>query len=101
LFIAQPTLSRQMQRLEQLAGTPLLQRRRDGVRLTAAGTVLPQAARDMLPAVGHAVAQTRQAAGPGRPRLRFVPPEDLPDSLTVPATSRLRSAADAGEVAIT
>jgi DNA-binding transcriptional LysR family regulator len=99
LFIAQPTLSRQMQRLEQIAGTPLQQRRRDGVRLTAAGTVLPQAARDMLSAVGHAVAQTRQAAALGRPR--FVLPEDLPDSLTIPATPRLRSAADAGEVAIT
>jgi DNA-binding transcriptional LysR family regulator len=32
LFIAQPTLSHQMQRLEQIVGTPL-QRRRDGVRV--------------------------------------------------------------------
>ncbi len=51
LFMAQPTLSQQMQRLEQIVGTPLLQRRRDGVRLTVAGTVLVEAARDMLSAV--------------------------------------------------
>src|SRR6266702_4033498 len=101
LFIAQPTLSQQMQRLEQVVGTPLLRRRRDGVQLTAAGTVLLEAARDVLSAVDHGVAQTRQAAGLGRPRLRFVMPADLPDSLAVQTASRLRSAADPAGVAIT
>ncbi len=38
LFLAQPTLSQQIARLEDLIGAPLLARRRDGVRLTAAGT---------------------------------------------------------------
>jgi DNA-binding transcriptional LysR family regulator len=101
LFIAQPTLSQQIQRLEQIIGTPLLHRRRDGVHLTPAGAVLLEAARDVLAVVDHAVSQTRQAAGLGRPRLRFVIPADLPDSLAVQITSRLRSAADAAEVAIT
>ena len=101
LFIAQPTLSQQIRRLEQIVGTPLLHRRREGVRLTAAGTVLLESARDVLSAVDHAVSQTRQAAGLGRPRLRFVLPADLPDSLAIQTTSRLRSAADAAEVAIT
>src|SRR6266571_7571990 len=101
LFIAQPTLSQQMQRLEQVVGTPLLRRGRGGVRLTAAGTVLLEAARDVLSAVDHGVAQTRQAAGLGRPRLRFVMPADLPDSLAVQTASRLRSAADPAGVAIT
>src|ERR1700750_3390970 len=101
LFIAQPTLSQQIRRLEQIVGTPLLLRRREGVRLTAPGTVLLEAARDVLSAVDHAVSQTRQAAGLGRARLRVVIPEDLPDSLAVQITSRLRSAADAAEVAIT
>jgi DNA-binding transcriptional LysR family regulator len=101
LFIAQPTLSQQIQRLEQIVGTPLLDRRRDGVRLTAPGTVLLEAARDVLSAVDHAASQTRQAAGLGRPRLRFVIPADLPDSLAVQTASRLLSAADADEVAIT
>src|SRR5690349_22674679 len=91
LFIAQPTLSQQIRRLEQIVGARLLHRRRDGVRLTAAGTVLLEAARDVLSAAGHAVSQTRQAAGLGRPRLRFVIPSDLPDSLAVQAASRLRS----------
>jgi DNA-binding transcriptional LysR family regulator len=101
LFIAQPTLSQQIQRLEQIVGTPLLRRRRDGVRLTAPGTVLLEAARDVLSAVDHATSQTRQAAGLDRPRLRFVISADLPDSLAVQTTSRLRSAADAREVDIT
>jgi DNA-binding transcriptional LysR family regulator len=101
LFIAQPTLSQQVHRLEQIVGTQLLHRRREGVQLTAAGTVLLAAARDVLATVGHAVGQTRQAAGLGRPRLRFVLPADLPDSLAVQTTCRLRSAADAAQVAIT
>jgi DNA-binding transcriptional LysR family regulator len=101
LFIAQPTLSQQIGRLEQIVGTPLLVRGRDGVRLTAAGTVLLEAARDVLAAVDHGVAQTRQAAGLGRPRVRFILPADLPDSLAVRTASRLRSAADSAQVAIT
>src|SRR6266516_4842485 len=99
LFIAQPTLSQQIRRLEQIVGTPLLRRRRDGVRLTAAGTVFLEESRTVLSAAGHAVSQTRQAAGLGRPRLRFVIPADLPDSLAVQTTSRLRSAAEAAEAA--
>jgi DNA-binding transcriptional LysR family regulator len=101
LFIAQPTLSQQIGRLEQLVGTPLLHRGRDGVRLTTAGAVLLDAARDVLAAVDHGVSQTRQAAGLGRPRLRVVLPADLPDCLAVQTASRLRSAADSAEVAIT
>jgi len=101
LFVAQPTLSQQIRRLEQIVGTPLLQRRREGLRLTAAGTVLLESARDVLSAAGHAVAQTRQAAGLGRPRLRFALPADLPDSLAVQTASRLRSAAEAAQVAVT
>jgi DNA-binding transcriptional LysR family regulator len=100
LFIAQPTLSQQIRRLEQIVGTPLLHRRRDGVRLTAAGAVLLDAARDVLAAVDHAVSQTRQAAGLGRPRLRVGLPADLPDSLAAQAVSRLRSAADSAGVAV-
>jgi len=93
LFIAQPTLSQQIQRLEQIVGTPLLRRQRDGVRLTAAGTVLLDASRDVRSVADHAVSQTRQAAGIGRLGLRFVLSADLTDSLAVTTTSRLRSAA--------
>jgi DNA-binding transcriptional LysR family regulator len=101
LFIAQPTLSQQIGRLEQILGTPLLHRRRDGVRLTAAGAVLLEAARDVLAAADHAVSQTRQAAGLDRPRLRVVLPANLPDCLAVQTASRLRSAADSAGVAVT
>jgi len=101
LFIAQPTLSQQIQRLELMVGTPLLHRGRDGVQPTAAGTVLLEAARDVLSAAGHAVTQTRQAAGLGRLQLRFVMPADLPDAVAVQTASKLRSAAEAAEVAIT
>jgi len=100
LSIAQPTLSQQIRRLEQIVGTPLLHRRRDGVRLTAAGAVLLDAARDVLAAVDHAASQTRQAAGLGRPRLRVVLPADLPDSLAVQTAFRLRSAADSAGVTV-
>jgi len=98
LFIAQPTLSQQIRRLEQVVGTPLLHRGRDGVQLSAAGSMLLDAARDVLSMVEHGVSQTRQAAGLGRPRLRFVIPPRLPEALAVTTASALRSAAAAADV---
>jgi DNA-binding transcriptional LysR family regulator len=95
IFIAQPTLSQQIRRLEEMVGTPLLQRRREGVRLTAAGSVLLEEARTVLSLVDHSVSRARQAAGLGRPRLRVVIPPHLPDGLAVETTSRLRGAAAA------
>src|SRR5215472_16269446 len=53
MFIAQPTLSQQIRRLEEIVGTPLLQRRREGLRLTPAGTVLLDASRTVLSLVDH------------------------------------------------
>ena len=101
LFIAQPTLSQQIRQLEQLVGTLLLCRRRDGVALTTAGAVLLDAARDVLSLIDHGISQTRQAAGLGRPRLRVALPVDLPECLAVQTASRLRSAADSAQVTIT
>ena len=98
LFIAQPTLSQQIGRLEQLVGTPLLVRRRDGVRLTTAGAVLLDVSRDVLSLVDHGVSRTRQAAGLGRQRLRVVMPPNVPTALIVRTASLLRSAADATDV---
>ena len=95
LFIAQPTLSQQIRRLEEILGTPLLQRGREGVQLTQAGTVLLEGARAILAQVDHGVCRTRVAAGLGRPRLRFVVPGDMSESLAVAASTRLRSLADA------
>ena len=100
MFIAQPTLSQQIRRLEEIVGAPLLQRRREGLRLTPAGTVLLDASRVVLSLVNHAVNRTRQAAGLGRPRLRVVVPPGLPDAFAVEAASALRSAAAAADVEI-
>jgi DNA-binding transcriptional LysR family regulator len=95
MFIAQPTLSQQIRRLEEMVGTPLLQRRREGVRLTAAGAVLLQESRTILSLLDHGVSRTRQAAGLGRPRLRVVMPPGLPEALAVETASRLRASAAA------
>src|SRR5262249_3585087 len=100
MFVAQPTLSQQIRRLEEIVGTPLLQRRREGLRLTPAGTVLLDASRTVLSLVDHEVNRTRQAAGLGRPRLRVVMPPGLPDALAVEAAIALRSAASAADVEI-
>jgi len=100
MFIAQPTLSQQIRRLEEMVGTPLLQRSREGVRLTAAGSVLLEESRTVLSLVDHGVSRTRQAAGLGRPRLRVVLPPYLPEDLAVATASRLRATASAVSVDI-
>jgi DNA-binding transcriptional LysR family regulator len=97
MYIAQPTLSQQIRRLEEMVGAPLLQRRREGVRLTDAGTVFLEESRALLSMVEHGVSLTRQAAGIGRPRLRVAVSPDLPEALAATAVSRLRElAAGAG-----
>ena len=101
IFIAQPTLSQQIRRLEEIVGTPLLRRRREGLQLTRAGRVLLDGSRAVLAQVDQAVSQTRQAAGLGRPRLRVVLPSCLPESLAVAVAAGLRAAAAAAQVDVT
>jgi DNA-binding transcriptional LysR family regulator len=98
MFIAQPTLSQQVRRLEEMVGTPLLQRRREGVRLTTAGAVLLEESRTLLSLVDHGVSRTRQAGGLGRPRLRVVMPPHLPEALAVETASRLRATAAGADI---
>src|SRR5260370_733879 len=95
MFIAQPTLSQQIRRLEEIVGTQLLPRRREGLQLTKAGTVLLYASRIVLSLVDHEVPRTRQSPGLGRPLLRAVVPPRLPDALATAAAPTPRSA-DAG-----
>jgi len=97
IFIAQPTLSQQIRRLEEIVGAQLLQRRREGLRLTPAGRVLLDGSRNVLALADQAVNRTRQAAGLGRPRLRVVMPPGLPESLAVAATARLQGTAAAAD----
>ena len=98
MYIAQPTLSQQIRRLEEMLGTPLLRRRREGVRLTEAGLVLLEESRTVLSLIDHGLSRTRQAAGIGRPCLRFVVPPHLPETLTVETASRLLSTAVGADV---
>src|SRR5271169_1668911 len=98
MFIAQPTLSQQIRRLEEIVGTQLVQRHREGLQLTKAGAVLLDASRTVLSLVDHEVHRTRQAAGLDRPRLRVVVPPRLPDALAVGAAAALRSAAGAADI---
>ena len=100
MFIAQPTLSQQIRRLEEIVGAPLLQRRRDGLRLTKAGAVLLDASRAVLSLLDQEVNRTRRAAGLGRQRLRVVVQPGLPDALAVEAASALLSAAAASDVQV-
>src|SRR6202522_1911941 len=98
MFITQPTLSQQIRRLEEIVGTPLVQRRREGLRLTKAGTVLLDASRNVLSLVDHEVSHTRQAAGLERQRLRVGMPPHMPDCVAVEAAAALRAAAAAADV---
>jgi DNA-binding transcriptional LysR family regulator len=101
MFIAQPTLSQQIRRLEEMVGTPLLHRHREGLRLTAAGSVLLEESRTVLSLLEHGVDRTRQAAGLGRPRLRIAIPPGLPETLAAAIASRLRDTATRADVDIT
>jgi len=98
MFIAQPTLSQQIRRLEEMVGTPLLDRRRDGVQLTDAGSVLLDESRTVLALVEHGVRRSRQAAGLDRLRLRFVMAPHLPEGLAAGIVARLWSVAAAAGV---
>ena len=61
LHIAQPPLGRQIRDLEEEIGTPLFDRSRNHVRLTAAGQVFHAGARETLEAAAQAVAGARKA----------------------------------------
>jgi DNA-binding transcriptional LysR family regulator len=66
LRIAQPSLSRQIRRLEQELGARLLDRTPQGTRLTEAGEVFLPRAKALLRTAAEAAAQTRAAAQPSR-----------------------------------
>src|SRR6201996_5587015 len=63
MFIAQPTLSQQIRRLEGMGGTPLLHPRRDRGQLTEAGSVLFEESRAVTaPAAAPLAGRKRPAA---------------------------------------
>ncbi|GAA4833309.1 LysR substrate-binding domain-containing protein [Actinomycetospora corticicola] len=66
LRVAQPSLSRQMQRLESQVGARLLDRSARGSALTAAGKVLLSHAEELLRAAERAVIEARATTEPDR-----------------------------------
>ncbi|WIM86113.1 LysR substrate-binding domain-containing protein [Candidatus Mycobacterium wuenschmannii] len=66
LRVAQPSLSRQIRRLEQQLGARLLDRTPQGTQLTEAGEVFLPAAKALLRSAIRAAAETRAAAQPSR-----------------------------------
>jgi DNA-binding transcriptional LysR family regulator len=66
LHTTQPSLSRQIRRLEQQLGARLLDRAPQGTRLTDAGEVFLPLAAALLRSAGQATAQARAAAEPGQ-----------------------------------
>lgn len=64
LHITQPSLSRQIRRLEQQLGARLIDRTPQGSRLTEAGDVFLPRARALLRSAARAAADTRAAATP-------------------------------------
>ncbi|SPM36199.1 LysR family transcriptional regulator [Mycobacterium rhizamassiliense] len=66
LRVAQPSLSRQIRRLEQQIGVRLFDRTPQSTRLTEAGEVFLPRAKALLRLAAQATAQARDAAQPGR-----------------------------------
>lgn len=71
LHITQPSLSRQVQRLERELGARLLDRTPQGTRLTEAGEVFLPEARELLRAAAQAGVRARAAAQPHRMTVGF------------------------------
>jgi DNA-binding transcriptional LysR family regulator len=73
LLIAQPSLSRQIARLERQLGARLLDRTPQGTSLTAAGEAFLPRARALLRAAAQATTATRAAAQPSRITIGYTP----------------------------
>jgi DNA-binding transcriptional LysR family regulator len=85
LLIAQPSLSRQIRRLEQQLGARLLDRTPQGTQLTAAGEVFLPQARALLKTAAQAAAATKAAAQPSRVTIGYTP-----GLIITPAVRQLR-----------
>ena len=85
LRIAQPSLSRQVRRLEQQLGARLLDRTPQGTALTEAGEVFLPRARALLRSAAQAAAATRAAAQPSRITIGYTP-----GLIVTPAVRNLR-----------
>ena len=73
LLVAQPSLSRQIRRLETQIGARLLDRTPQGTRLTEAGEVFLPRAKALLRSAAQTAAATRAAAQPCRITIGYTP----------------------------
>jgi DNA-binding transcriptional LysR family regulator len=73
LRVAQPSLSRQIQRLEEQLGVRLFHRNTHGSRLTTAGRVFLTQANDLLASARHAVTTVRAASTSGTITIGYAP----------------------------
>jgi DNA-binding transcriptional LysR family regulator len=85
LLIAQPSLSRQIRRLEQQLGARLLDRTSQGTRLTGAGEVFLPKAKALLRSAAQAAAAAKAAAQPSRITIGY-----SPGLIITPAVRQLR-----------
>jgi DNA-binding transcriptional LysR family regulator len=85
LRVAQPSLSRQIRRLEAQLGARLFDRTPQGTRLTEAGEVFLPRARVLLRSAAQAAAATRAAAQPSRITIGYTP-----GLIVTPAVRQLR-----------
>lgn len=85
LHVAQPSLSRQIQRLEHQVGARLLDRTPLGSRLTEAGRAFLPRAQALLGAAGRATAHARSAAEPRNVTVGYTA-----DLIVTPAVAELR-----------
>lgn len=101
LFVAQPSLSRQIAALEAELGAELLRRAPSGVTLTAAGEVLLPTARRMLADASAVRMQLDELAGLRRGSVRLGAPPTLCVSLVADVLAAYRSAYPGIELHIT
>ena len=92
VHVAQPSLSRQIRTLERELGTPLFNRARGNVTLTAAGETLLPLAQRILADIDSAKVQVQELVGLARGRLRL---GATPSLSTVLLPNVLRSFRDA------
>ncbi|MHB9857331.1 LysR family transcriptional regulator [Streptomyces sp. YIM S03343] len=93
LHLAQPSLSRQIRRLEEDLGARLLNRTPQGARLTVAGEAFLPDARALLRAAARAAARTRAAARPSHITIGHTA-----DIVVTPAVRDLRHGFPAADV---
>ncbi|HEX4225171.1 MAG TPA: LysR substrate-binding domain-containing protein [Pseudonocardiaceae bacterium] len=96
LRIAQPSLSRQVRRLEDQIGARLLDRTPQGTRLTEAGEGFLPRAKALLRSAGQACAQARAAATPSRLAIGYTM-----SIIVTPAVRELRRLHPEAEVRVT